>query len=262
MDRSVNFRVIRERPSKDNVFLYKYCFNPWNAKKTCIWKCRLFMSSAEYSCKHFKPIFAYRQIVWTLIRLLLWEQSDLGPHCLQKLLLKSQADDKADDNYCDWQFRWLKYFRILLPIVYYGWIDLTLSALFLCQTLSRIQQWPRKTCQRSTQWDLKNISCKSKCFGPILITFFFVGYKHFQRLDPDTPGTCISNIHYMIVQSCVIYRVYPKYWDLKIPYHALSSNLKQSVDESKNCWMNGQQCRPWLDPRSESAPFSQTCLSQ
>ena len=60
-------------------------FNPWNAKKTCIWKCRLFMSSAEYSCKLFKPFFfAYRQTVCTLIRLLLEEQSDLGPHCLQK----------------------------------------------------------------------------------------------------------------------------------------------------------------------------------
>ena len=46
------------------------------------------MSSAEYSCKLFKPIFAYRQIVWTLIRLLLEEQSDLGPHSLQKWLLK------------------------------------------------------------------------------------------------------------------------------------------------------------------------------
>ena len=32
------------------------------------------------------------------------EQSDLGPHCLQKWLLKSQAGDKADDNCCDWQF--------------------------------------------------------------------------------------------------------------------------------------------------------------
>ena len=31
-------------------------------------KCRLFMSSAEYSCKLFKPIFTYRQTVWTLIR--------------------------------------------------------------------------------------------------------------------------------------------------------------------------------------------------
>ena len=33
------------------------------------------------------------------------EQSDLGPHCLQIWLLKSQADDKADDNCCDWQFK-------------------------------------------------------------------------------------------------------------------------------------------------------------
>ena len=33
------------------------------------------------------------------------EQSDLSPHCLQKWLLKSQADDKADDNCCDWQFK-------------------------------------------------------------------------------------------------------------------------------------------------------------
>ena len=30
---------------------------------------------------------------------------DLGPHCLQKSLLKSQADDKADNNCCDWQFK-------------------------------------------------------------------------------------------------------------------------------------------------------------
>ena len=33
------------------------------------------------------------------------KQSDLGPHCLQKWLLKSHADDKADDNCCDWQFK-------------------------------------------------------------------------------------------------------------------------------------------------------------
>ena len=30
---------------------------------------------------------------------------DLGPHCLQKWLLKSQAEDKADDNCCDWRFK-------------------------------------------------------------------------------------------------------------------------------------------------------------
>ena len=63
------------------------------------------MSSAEYSCKLFKPISAYRQTVWTLIRLLLEEQSDLGPHRLQKWLLKSQADDKGDNNCCDLQFK-------------------------------------------------------------------------------------------------------------------------------------------------------------
>ena len=65
------------------------------------------MSSAEYSCRLFKPIFAYRQTVWTLIRLLLKEQSDLGPHCLQKWLLKSQADDKADDNSLQLIMWWL-----------------------------------------------------------------------------------------------------------------------------------------------------------
>ena len=36
---------------------------------------------------------------------LLEEQSDLGPNCLQKWLLKSQADDRADNNCCDWQFK-------------------------------------------------------------------------------------------------------------------------------------------------------------
>ena len=33
------------------------------------------------------------------------EQSDPGAHCLQKWLLKSQADEKADDYCCDWQFK-------------------------------------------------------------------------------------------------------------------------------------------------------------
>ena len=51
--------------------------------------------SVEYSCKLFKPIFAYRQTVWTLIRLLLE----------QKWLLKSQAGNKADYNCSDWQFK-------------------------------------------------------------------------------------------------------------------------------------------------------------
>ena len=33
------------------------------------------------------------------------DQSDLGPYCLQNWLLKSQAEDKADDNSCDWRFK-------------------------------------------------------------------------------------------------------------------------------------------------------------
>ena len=53
----------------------------------------------------FQTCFAYRQTVWTLIRLLLEEQSDLGPHRLQKWLLKSQTDDKAGANCCDCQFK-------------------------------------------------------------------------------------------------------------------------------------------------------------
>ena len=36
------------------------------------------------------------------------DQTDLGPHCLQKWLLQSQADDKADDNSCDWRFKGLR----------------------------------------------------------------------------------------------------------------------------------------------------------
>ena len=60
---------------------------------------------SEDSCKLFIPVFTYRQTVWTQIRLLLEEQSDLGPHYLQKWLLKSLADDKAYDNCCDWQFK-------------------------------------------------------------------------------------------------------------------------------------------------------------
>ena len=58
------------------------------------------MSSAEYYCKLFKPIFCIQANSVDLE-----QQSDLGPHCLQKWLLKLQADDKADDNRCEWQFK-------------------------------------------------------------------------------------------------------------------------------------------------------------
>ena len=30
----------------------------------------------------------------------------VGPHCLQKWLLKSEADDKADDNCCGSAYPW------------------------------------------------------------------------------------------------------------------------------------------------------------
>ena len=66
------------------------------------------MSSVYVVCsiflQTFQPIFAYRQTVWIPIRLLLEEQSDLGPDCLQKWLLESQTNDKADNNCCDRQF--------------------------------------------------------------------------------------------------------------------------------------------------------------
>ena len=42
--------------------------------------CHLLHLLANFSNLH----FAYRQTVWTQIRLLLKEQSDLGPHCLQQ----------------------------------------------------------------------------------------------------------------------------------------------------------------------------------
>ena len=63
----------------------------------------LSMSSAEYSCKLFKPILCIRANSVDSDQ----EQSNLGPSCLQKWLLKSQADDIADDNCCDWQFKGL-----------------------------------------------------------------------------------------------------------------------------------------------------------
>ena len=67
------------------------------------------MSSVYVVCwiflQTFQTYFCIQQTVWTQIRLHLEEQSDLGPHCLQKWLLKSQADEKADHSCCDWQFK-------------------------------------------------------------------------------------------------------------------------------------------------------------
>ena len=51
-----------------------------SASENVVCLCRLLHLLANFSNLH----FAYRQKVWTQIRLLLKEQSDLGPHCLQQ----------------------------------------------------------------------------------------------------------------------------------------------------------------------------------
>ena len=59
--------------SKYNLVVRK----PASENVVCL--CRLLHLLANFS----NILFAYRQTVWTKIRLLLEEQSDLGPHCLQ-----------------------------------------------------------------------------------------------------------------------------------------------------------------------------------
>ena len=51
-----------------------------SASENVVCLCRLLHLLANFSNLQ----FAYRQTVWIQIRLLLKEQSDLGPHCLQK----------------------------------------------------------------------------------------------------------------------------------------------------------------------------------
>ena len=66
---------------------------------------RLFILSAEYSCKLFKRIFAYANSVdpdQTAPRGAVWSRSTLFA---KMTFLKSQADDKADDSCCDRQFK-------------------------------------------------------------------------------------------------------------------------------------------------------------
>ena len=67
------------------------------------------MSSAYVVCwiflQTFQTYFCVQANSVDSDQMLLKEQSDLGPHCLQKWLLKSQADEKADDSCCDWQFK-------------------------------------------------------------------------------------------------------------------------------------------------------------
>ena len=82
--------------NNQNILTLKMPGKPASENVVCL--CCLLNILANFSNLFF---FAYRQTVWALIRLHLEEQSDRDPHCLQK----SQADDKADDNCCEWQFK-------------------------------------------------------------------------------------------------------------------------------------------------------------
>ena len=64
--------------SKDSVLTLKMPRKTTSENVICL--CRLLHLLANFS----DILLAYRQTVWTMIRLLLEEQSDLGPHCLQK----------------------------------------------------------------------------------------------------------------------------------------------------------------------------------
>ena len=60
------------------------------ASENVVCLCRLLHLLANFS----NILFAYRQTVWTQIRLLLEEQSDLGPHCLQQWLFSNRQKTK------------------------------------------------------------------------------------------------------------------------------------------------------------------------
>ena len=65
-------------PKYWNILTIKAPRKPASENVVCL--CRLLHLLANFS----NILFAYRQTVWTQIRLLIKEQSDLGPHCLQK----------------------------------------------------------------------------------------------------------------------------------------------------------------------------------
>ena len=88
-------RCGREPLYEPNIIVVWSCIriNPSNAKKPAsenvVCFCRLLNILANFS-----NLFLHTG-----------KQANLGPHCLQKLLLKSQADDKVDDNCCDWHLK-------------------------------------------------------------------------------------------------------------------------------------------------------------
>ena len=61
--------------------------NTYSATIILSWKCLLIMSAALFQM-HTSMLSSWKPTLWTLIRLLLREQSDLGPFCLQYRLSK------------------------------------------------------------------------------------------------------------------------------------------------------------------------------
>ena len=59
----------------------------------------IFLSSVEYSCKLFTFYCILANSVDPYQTALIWVHT-----VCKNWLLKSQADDKADDNCCDWQY--------------------------------------------------------------------------------------------------------------------------------------------------------------
>ena len=93
---------------KTHIFLFGllepvYIFNPQNAKKPAsenvVCLCRLLNILANFSSLFLRTAKSVEPDQTAP------EQSDLGLHSLQKWHLKSQADDKADNSCCDWQFK-------------------------------------------------------------------------------------------------------------------------------------------------------------
>ena len=83
--------IFLQHTTSQNMTTPKSFYPVWfhltiNAKKTCIWKCRMIMSSAEHICKLFKPILHTGKQCGPWSDYSLKEQSVLGPHCLQKWL--------------------------------------------------------------------------------------------------------------------------------------------------------------------------------
>ena len=57
------------------------------------------IASAAYIHMQSRTLLTWKQTLWTLIRLLLWEQSDLDPYCLPKYLSRWEQTEKMWSAY-------------------------------------------------------------------------------------------------------------------------------------------------------------------